>query len=317
VVNAIEALDATAFVVESETSCNDKVSFLRLQKLIRSRLNSYVYVEVGSHLGGTLAPHLADPRCRMVISIDPRPLEQPDARGRSFVYDGNSTVRMVEGLKRVLPEDCLAKLRTFDLDAAEVCHAQIKARADLVMIDGEHTIVAAFSDAMSLLPVVSVNAVISFHDAELVAEAICNLERFFTYAGIKFKTVFLPDSVCAIGLRGMADHIATELGPHAHDRDRFLVNAKYQFWQSIVSEALVRGDVASRQQLDASEEVRATLQRELEEAHRVANDAVRAAGEEARAREALTSQLRAIETSRSWRMTGPARWLISRTLRQK
>ena len=233
VVNAIEAVDATAFVVESQTSDNDKVSLLRLHRLIRSRLDTYVYTEVGSHLGGTLAPHLADPRCRVVISIDPRPLEHPDAFGRSFVYDGNSTARMVEGLKSVLPENCLTKLSTFDLDAAAVCHAEIKARPDLVMIDGEHTVVAAFSDVMSLLPVVSENAVISFHDANLVADAIRNLERFFTYAGIKFATVFLPDNVCAIGLRGMADHISTELGPYALDRDRFLVNAKHQVFEWI------------------------------------------------------------------------------------
>jgi hypothetical protein len=233
VVNAIEAVDATAFVVESQTSHNDKVSFLRLQRLIRSRLDNYVYSEVGSHLGGTLAPHLADPRCRMAISIDSRPLEHPDAFGRSFVYQGNSTARMVERLKSVLPETCLSKLSTFDLDAAEVCHTEIKARPDLVMIDGEHTIVAAFSDVMSLLPVVSENAVISFHDANLVADAIRNLERFFIYAGIKFATVFLPDNVCAIGLRDAADHIATELRPHALDRDRFLVNARRHVFECI------------------------------------------------------------------------------------
>jgi hypothetical protein len=227
-VNAIEALDATAFVVESQTSHNDKMSLLRLQRLIRSRLDAYVYTEVGSHLGGTLAPHLADPRCRMAISIDPRPLEHPDAFGRSFVYNGNSTARMIESLKSALPENCLAKLSTFDQDAAEVCHAEIKACPDLVMIDGEHTIVAAFSDVMSLLPTVSENAVISFHDANLIADAIRNLERFLSYAGIKFATVFLPDNVCAIGLRGMADQIAAELGPHALDRDLFLVNAKNQ-----------------------------------------------------------------------------------------
>jgi hypothetical protein len=233
VVNAIEAVDATAFVVESQISHNDKLSFLRLQRLVRSRLESYVYIEVGSHLGGTLAPHLADPRCRMATSIDSRPLELPDARGCSFVYPGNSTARMVEGLKSVLPGHCLAKLSTFDLDAAEVRHTEVKGRADLVMIDGEHTIVAAFSDAMSLLPVVSENAVISFHDADVVADAIRNLERFFTYTGVKFATLFLPDKVCAIGLRGMADPIATELGLHALDRDRFIANARNQVCQDI------------------------------------------------------------------------------------
>ena len=150
---------------------------------------------------------------------------------------------------------------------------------------------------MAAIDLVAEDAVIAFHDANLVADAIRNVEQFFTYAGVKFATVFLPDYVCAIGLGGMADHITTELGPHAHDRDRFLVNAKHQVWGCVVAEALARGDVAPRQRLDASEEARATLQRELEEAHRAANNAVRAAGEEAKAREALRSQLRAISTS--------------------
>jgi len=231
--NAINAADASAFVVESQTSHNDKVSLLRIQRLIGSRLDTYAYAEVGSHLGGTLAPHLADPHCRMAISIDPRPLEHPDAFGRSFVYNGNSTARMLEVLRSALPESCLAKLTTFDLDAAEVPRAEINARADLLMIDGEHTVVAAFSDVMSLLPVVSENAVLSFHDANLVADAIRNLERFFSYADVKFATVFLADNVCAIGLRGMADPVAEELGPHALDRDRFLVDARKQVLQDI------------------------------------------------------------------------------------
>lgn len=303
VVNAIETLDSAVFTVDSQTSRDDKVSLLRLQWLIRSRLNGYVYLEVGSYLGGTLAPHLADPRCGMAISIDSRHRLVPDERScLPIIYNGNSTARMVEGLKRVLPGEHLTKLRTFDQDAAEVCHADIDAPADLVMIDGEHTVAAAFSDVISLLPVVSENAVIAFHDANLVAEAILNLERFFTYTGIKFKTLFLPDCVCAIGLRGMADHVATELGPHAHERDNFLMNAKHQLWECIVSEALSRSNVISCQPLDASE-ARATLLLQVEEARRTANNAVRA--------------LRAIETSTSWRITGPARWLMSRILRRK
>jgi len=315
-VTAIEALDTAAFIVWSETSEYDKISFLRIQKLIRAHVANYVYVEVGSHLGGTLAPHLADPRCRTVISIDPRPGELQDVRGRSFAYEGNSTTRMIEGLEQVLPEGCLTKLRTFDLDAAEVCHADISARADLVMIDGEHTIVAAFSDVMSLLPIIAADAVISFHDANLVADAIQNLERFFRYASIEFATVFLRDNVCAIGLRGMAEHVAAELGPHSNDRGQFLANARRQVWGCIVSEALLRGDVSSRQELDASERVCAALRLELEEAHRTADTALEAADSQVKIREALAQRLRAIESSTTWRIAGPARWLVSKALRR-
>jgi SAM-dependent methyltransferase len=315
-VSAIETLNTTAFVVESQTTECDKISLLRIQKLIRAHVANYVYVEVGSHLGGTLAPHLADPRCQMVISIDPRPCEQPDVRGRLFVYEDNSTTRMIEGLERALPAGCLTKLRTFDLDAAEVCPVDIDARADLVMIDGEHTPVAAFSDVMSLLPIIAADAVTSFHDANLVADAIQNLERFFTYASINFATVFLRDNVCAIGLRRMAEHVAAELGPHAHNRGQFLANARRHVLGCIVSEALRRGDVSSRDELDASERARDAIRLDLEEAHRIAHAAREAADNQVKIREALALQLRTLEASTSWRITGPARWLVSKALRR-
>jgi len=120
---------------------------------------------------------------------------------------------MIEGLEQVLPEVVLLSSGRLTLDAAEVCHADIGARADLVMIDGEHTTVAAFSDVMSLLPIIAADAVICFHDANLVADAIRNLERFFTYASIEFATVFLRDNVCAIGCVGWRSTSPLSLAP--------------------------------------------------------------------------------------------------------
>ena len=311
IVKAIEALDTSAFVVESQTSAEDKVSFLRIQNLLRACAADYVYIEVGSHLGGTLVPHLADPRCRSVISIDPRPHEQPDERGRSFTYDGNSTARMIEGLQQVLSKDCLAKLRTFDLDATQVPLVDLAARADLVMVDGEHTNVAVFSDVISLLPAIAPDAIIAFHDANLVADAIQNLERYFTYAGIEFATAFLRDDVCAIGLRGMAERVTVALDPYAHDRRQFLADARRQVWACVVSEALQRGDVSSRYELDASERRCAELRSNLDEAHRAAAAAMDVADRQSEAREELAWRLRAIESSTIWRATGPLRRLVS------
>ena len=118
----------------------------------------------------------------------------------------------------------------FDLDAAEVRHADIDARADLIMVDGEHTTAAAFSDVMSLLPIVSEDAVISFHDAKLVADESAILNASSHMPGSSCNNV-ASDSVCAIESRGMADAIAAKLGPHAHDRKRFLRNARQQVWK--------------------------------------------------------------------------------------
>lgn len=282
IIRCLEALDPAAFTVESQTSNADKASFLRIQRLVRSQTAGYAYIEVGSHIGGTLAPHLADPQCYSAISIDPRPSQQDDARGRFFAYDNNSTSRMIEILSAAIPEICLAKLVTFDLDAAQVRHADLPARADLLLIDAEHTTTAAFSDSMSLLPGLGHDAIVSYHDANLVADAIQNLERFLVCTGVAFTTVFLRDNVCAIALRGMAEHVARELRPHALDRSRFLSAARRQVQASIVAEALLRGEVASSPALEAARGDCAALRIELDAARRATAAALASASDQAK-----------------------------------
>ena len=95
----IESLDPAIFALESQTTVNDRISLLRLQRFVRHQAGSYRYLETGSHLGGSLLPHLADPRCAKVVSIDPRPASQPDERGTIFRYDDNSTERMIAGCR--------------------------------------------------------------------------------------------------------------------------------------------------------------------------------------------------------------------------
>jgi hypothetical protein len=63
----------------------------------------------------------------------------------------------------------------------------------------------------------------------------------------------------------------------------------------------------------AQAEVLATFDRVYREFDRAAPVINQVRRDEAKAREALASRLRAIETDMSWRMTAPARWLISRT----
>jgi Methyltransferase domain len=216
----IEQLDPSIFVLDSQTSTNDRISLLRLQRLIRRRDDTYCYLEIGSHLGGSLLPHLADPRCAWAISVDPRPGAQPDERGGSpFIYEGNSTRRMIECLSKHLPEETLQKLQTFDSDAAAVQRSEVQRNVQLALIDGEHTNVAAFSDFLSIFPFLAEDAVVACHDADLVTDSIYNAERFLTYSGIPFKSLFLPDCVAAIGLRAMGEALLAEVGGACLDRE--------------------------------------------------------------------------------------------------
>lgn len=70
--------------IPSQTTDDDKRALLLLQDCVRDH-GEYVYLEIGSHLGGTIQPYVVDPVCKLVYSIDKRPDFQPDERGRFFL----------------------------------------------------------------------------------------------------------------------------------------------------------------------------------------------------------------------------------------
>ena len=94
----VAALDTELFAhVKSQTSDQDKRSVLAIHDALATR-GDFRYLEIGSHLGGTLQAFLADLRCKHVVSIDSRPLWQPDDRPDldGWTYENNSTERMLE-----------------------------------------------------------------------------------------------------------------------------------------------------------------------------------------------------------------------------
>ena len=145
-VSLIDAADPAIFELETSTSLADRVSFLMAQRVARAGSNRYNYLEIGSYLGGTLLPYLLDPICERIISIDKRPISQPDERARQFFYVGVTTAVMIDRLRVLVPEKELGKLRTFDADASQVSSASVGCKIDIALIDGEHTTTAAFSD---------------------------------------------------------------------------------------------------------------------------------------------------------------------------
>ena len=109
------------------------------------RMNTFIS-NAGLISGDRSLPHVLDPRCRLLYSVDKRPPVQPDERGINFEYQNNSSQRMVATLARYVTATYLAKVRTFDMDASELTTCHIPEKPDLVLIDAEHTNVAAFRD---------------------------------------------------------------------------------------------------------------------------------------------------------------------------
>ena len=196
----LQALDPALFeYVPSETTRQDRISLLALHRACREVYGTFRYIEIGSHLGGTLQALVADGRCTGIVSIDPRPLTLPDARGRDLTYPGNSTERMLAYLRRVPGAD-LAKLETVEASTQDISAADFEGTAQLCFIDAEHMHEAALRDARFCRRVLRDDGAIAFHDRRLVSSAIED-----------FVAELDPNSFSAYALQGSV--FVVELGP--------------------------------------------------------------------------------------------------------
>jgi hypothetical protein len=173
---ALAALDTSLFShVRSQTSERDRVSLLALHNACREVYGKFAYLEIGSHLGGSLQALIADRSCTSITSIDSRPETAPDVRGVSS-YPGNTTERMLDRLGSVPGAD-LSKIHTIDAETSAVDPGKLAA-PQLALIDGEHTHDAALADARFCRRVLHERGAIVFHDRRLVRSAIeCFLEE--------------------------------------------------------------------------------------------------------------------------------------------
>lgn len=294
----IETLDIAVFQIKTESTLSDRKSFLRVQNFARSVLGQYVYLEIGSHLGGSLVPHLMDPACRAVISVDPRPKAQPDERAQIFHYPENSAARMISVLSDYVPSAAMAKLTTIDSDVSDVRADAVDSKATLALIDGEHTTRACFSDFVGVLPLMKPDCIVSFHDANLIADAIVNAERFLDHLGIAHETVILPDTVAVIGLGRLASAVRDRLQPHALDRETYLDRSQRQLWSHIakVHSPTIHAEI-ERLNSDNSKLIEET-------------ECMRKASQDAQ------SHLAAIISSTTWRASAPIRAVVDRIKRR-
>ena len=60
------------FPIPSQTSLVDKAVILKINKLMNLRTKNFIYIEIGSYLGGSLTPFLINENCKRVISVDKR-----------------------------------------------------------------------------------------------------------------------------------------------------------------------------------------------------------------------------------------------------
>jgi Methyltransferase domain len=196
----IAALDPTLFdTIASETTRNDRRSLLALHQACADDTEGFAYLEIGSHLGGSLQVLVRDPRCRRIVSIDARPLRQPDERGPEWRYRENSTERM-RGQLGALPDADLGKLETIDASTADIDPASIAPPPTLCFVDGEHTDDAVLRDARFCRQVISDDGWLAFHDTGIVYGGLTAFLEELADEGVEHRSYFLPDSIVAVEL---------------------------------------------------------------------------------------------------------------------
>jgi hypothetical protein len=203
---SIARMDPQLFAaIPSQTTNADKQSLLACQLAIRSSRGSYNYLEIGSYLGGSLQPHVMDPLCASIVSIDKRPTVHADEGGVSNVYAENSTTRMLDNLRAISPAGT-DKIHCIDADAAAIDVARISTPPDLCLIDGEHTDTAVQSDYAFCRRVVAPNGAIVFHDANIVYRGLFRIMQALRQEGADFRAYALPDSVFVIEFDALRLH---------------------------------------------------------------------------------------------------------------
>jgi hypothetical protein len=203
---AIAGLDLTLFEkIDSQSTEADKRSLLAIQRAVRGLRSGYRYLEIGSYLGGSIQPHLLDDKCSAIVSLDKRPVQQPDARGFDYTYLNNSTDRMLEMLKGVDPER-IQKISTIDGDSSTVDPKQLSGEMDLCFIDGEHTDRAVLSDFKFCLAALGHDGCIAFHDSQITYNGIANCVKFLEETGRAFRAYPLPTFVFVIEIGDFPIH---------------------------------------------------------------------------------------------------------------
>lgn len=202
--NAIANLDLSLFEkIESQSTDADKSSLLACQLALRELRPKYNYLEIGSYIGGSIQPYLLDERCERIFSIDKRPHSQPDERGIDYVYQDNSTARMLDNLAKVASTD---KITTIDGSSGDIDLSLIDSPIDLGFVDGEHTDRAVVSDFEFCLKTLTDSGAIVFHDAQITYNGIAECLELLKTRNVDFKAYALPNIVFVVEIGDLPLH---------------------------------------------------------------------------------------------------------------
>lgn len=171
------------FPISSQTSYNDKIFLLRTIDFLKSKIDKFKYIEIGSFLGGSLVPFLKEDACELVISVDERERQQPDERGAKYNYAGITEETMINNL--ISHRASISKLQTYN--GSINTYDSPACEFDLAFIDGEHTDLACVRDFVWLYPKMKQDSIIMFHDSSIVHKGLSIVRELMFAKKIKFS----------------------------------------------------------------------------------------------------------------------------------
>lgn len=183
--------------IYSQQSIGDKVSFLNILAAHGRVFGEFTYLEIGSHLGGSIAPVLQQPLCRKIYSIDKRPKSQSDESGQRVYYLGNSTERMMQNLMKIDPAAC-SKVFCIDGDTGSISMPEFDLRPTICFIDGEHTDAIVYRDFQFCRKILQDNGTLFFHDANTLYLTLQRIVNELDNEGVSFEAYCLADSMFVI-----------------------------------------------------------------------------------------------------------------------
>ena len=201
-IQRINNLDVSLFnAIPSTTSDDDKQSLLAVQRATAINKGDFVYLEIGSYMGGTIQPFLLDQRCKKIYSIDSRPNIVPDDRSKNYMptYKNNSSERMLKLLGEINASE-ISKIECFETDTKGIEPSEINLKPNAIFIDGEHTKNAVLSDFHFLSKIFSKDCTILFHDLYIIYPAISQICKNLKKQKRKFKAFKFDGGIFAIFL---------------------------------------------------------------------------------------------------------------------
>ena len=176
----------------------EKKAYLILLDLV-SRLGDFDYLEIGSYLGGSLAPFLTSPQCKTVISIDKRGQNQADERGMKYDYRSITESDMIESLHKNNIDT--SKLQCFNGDINDYQFAP-DLKIKIALIDGEHTDYACFRDFVYLQNQLHEDSILVFDDSNLVFKSIRNVKTLLESQAVDFSVLRFKETRFVVFLFG-------------------------------------------------------------------------------------------------------------------